>query len=67
MREYHVVAQVFVVVQVEDGASEEAATEAVEDWLAESCPFEEMEVDTIEATLCTADVDLRRMQNAPNN
>ena len=67
MREYHVVAQVFVVVQVEDGASEEGAAATVEEWLAETCPFEEMEVDTVEATLCTADVDLRRMQNAPNN
>jgi hypothetical protein len=67
MREYHVVAQVFVVAQVEDDATEEEATAAVEAWLSETCPFEELEVGAIEATPCTADEELRRMHNAPNN
>ena len=67
MKEYHVEAQVFVVVQVQDDVSEEEATAAVERWLSDTCPFEEMEVDSIEVGPCTADEELRRMHNAPNN
>jgi hypothetical protein len=67
VKEYHVVVQVFVVVPVDDAAGEEQATQAVEDWLSETCPFDELEVDSIEATACTADEELRRMHNAPNN
>ena len=67
MKEFHVETTVFVVVQLPDDATEEDAEEAVTDWLVESCPFEEMELDPMQVSPCTADEEIRRMHNAKNN
>lgn len=67
MKEYHVAVEVFVVVQLSDDSTPDDAENAVTDWLTETCPFEEMEMETIDVSPCTADQELARMRNVQNN
>ena len=67
MKEYHAVVQIFVVVQVSDEATPADVDNAVDEWLSETCPFEEMEIDYVDVSFCTAEEEIARMRNAPNN
>jgi hypothetical protein len=67
MKEFHVTTEVFVVVQVDDDATPEDAERAVAEWLSESCPFPEMEVNPVNVSRCTADDEHARMRKATSN
>jgi hypothetical protein len=67
VKEFHVETTVLVVVQLPDDATEEDAEQAVTNWLVESCPFDEMELDPMDVSRCTADEELRQMHSAKNN
>ena len=67
MKEFHVETKLFVVVQLPDDATEDDAEDAVADWLQDSCPFEEMEINPMDVSLCTADEEIRRMHNYKHN